>query len=257
MIPTDFDAEDLFTQLPTPGLIIALDGKIVAANKLAFSLFEVDTSFDGLSVLDLLTQPERARLNPLVWMEKWASAKHAPEADYVYLTCRTQKDEEKQLSVRVARLAKKETYYLVLLTDITISEARLRAERLAHRVAARILAISADAVITANGALKITQINHSAETLFGYSASELLGKPLDILMPKRFRQQHIKSMKAFAQDNSPSRLMGERSVVSGLRKDGVEIPLEASITRLTIDKQTIFSAHVRELPANQAPECPK
>jgi PAS domain S-box-containing protein len=147
----------------------------------------------------------------------------------------------------VSRLVKDKTYYLVTLRDITVAESRLRAERFAHRVAARILAISADAIVTTDDNMKVTQLNNSAELLFGYSAAEVLGQPLSMLMPQRYRSQHVGHMKNFAVEDTPSRLMGERSVVAGITKSGEEIPLEASITRFSIDNHTIFSAHLRKI----------
>jgi len=248
---TMFSSEELFTQLPDPAFLIEVGGNIVDANPLAMELFEVADSLVGVNVLDLITQPERARLNVLTWMEKWASTKHAPEIDYVYLTCRTQQGNEKQIGVRVSRLINDKTYYLVTLRDITVAEARLRAERFAHRVAARILAISADAIVTTDGSLKVTQINKSAEALFGYSAAEVLGQPIGMLMPKRYGKQHIRHMKKFAQEDNPSRLMGERSVVVGITSSGEEISLVASITRFSIDNYTIFSAHLRKISSKR------
>lgn len=237
-------AEQLFLNLPEPAIVVASDGRVLAGNPCASELFEVVQPFPQISVVELLTQPERTRLNPLEWLRKWAEQPDAPELEYVYLTCRTQSHAEKQLSVRVSKLPAS-TCYLVAMHDVSRWEERLHAERDAHRIAARVLAISADAVLITDDEYVVTYANTSAETLFGYAAGELTGRPLADLLPERFRARHGDFMQRFATGSVPSRLMGERAPVLALTRSGEEVAVQATITRITVHNKRMYSAHLR------------
>lgn len=246
----DLSAEALFLGLPEPAIILAADGRVLAGNTCAEELFEMPGSFAGLSVTDLLPQPERTRLNPLEWLARWADRPDAPELEYVYLTCRTHTGAEKQLSVRVSKLGA--SNYLVTMHDVSRWEERLHAERDAHRLAARVLAISADAVVITDAARRVTYANASALALFGYSATELEGMALGELLPARFRSTHDAFMDRFAAETTPARMMGDRRRVLALTKAGEEIPVEASITRVAVRGEQMFSAHLRDLRTREA-----
>ncbi len=239
-------ADALFELLPEPALVLATNGDIAAANRLARELFEVEGTFGKINVTDLLPEPERERLDPLAWMDRWAIEPAAPELQYVYLTCRTRRGNEKHARVRVSRFSTDTTYYLVVLHDITAEQTRQRNERDAHRIAARTLAISADAIVTADKGFRIITLNRSAEELFGYRTGDLVGKPLSTLVPGRFREVHEAHVTRFAAEPAPSRLMGNRGVITGLTKHGEEVSLEASIAKVTVGGQLVFSAHLRD-----------
>lgn len=99
---------------------------------------------------------------------------------------------------------------------------------------AGILAISAEAVISTNENQHITRCNRAAETIFGYSAAEVIGQPLDVLIPERFRAVHRGHISQFSESAKQSLLMSERRTVYGLRKDGSEFPMAASVSKLEI-----------------------
>ena len=95
-----------------------------------------------------------------------------------------------------------------------------------------ILSIAVDAIITVDEAQRILHFNHGAEEIFGYAAQEIIGQPLDTLIPARFRDVHVQHMVRFAQSPTVARRMGERREIFGLRKEGQEFPAEASISKL-------------------------
>ena len=96
------------------------------------------------------------------------------------------------------------------------------------------MSIAADAIISIDDAHRITLFNHGAETVFGYAADEVIGQPLDMLLPQRFRANHAGHIHQFAMSQTMARLMGERREVFGLRKTGEDFPAEASISELDI-----------------------
>jgi PAS domain S-box-containing protein len=113
--------------------------------------------------------------------------------------------------------------------------------RASQRRFSGILSISAEAVISMDGSQKITLFNRAAESIFGYSAGEILGEPMERLIPQRFRKIHREHVARFARSQSASLLMADRSRVFGLRKDGSEFHMAASLSKLSIAGDTTFT----------------
>ena len=110
------------------------------------------------------------------------------------------------------------------------------AERVAgeSRVAlAGLIDAARDAIVTTDGGQRVVIFNHAAEAMFGYSAAEILGQPIDILMPARYRAAHRGQVESFGAGAVEARMMNQADrVVVGVRRDGSEFPIEASISRV-------------------------
>jgi len=113
--------------------------------------------------------------------------------------------------------------------------------RASQRRFSGILSISAEAVISMDASRKITLYNRAAETIFGYTAGEILGKPMELLIPERFREIHNQHVAQFADSGKTSLLMSDRRHVLGLRKDGSEFHMAASISKLNIGGESTFT----------------
>lgn len=254
MALADVSASSLLSGFPEPMLVIQPDGALVFANDAAARLLEVDKATSGL-ITDYLPENERSRLDPLAWLQRWAETPDAPEMDFVHLIVRTANGRELPARVRVGRLRSgDQTLYVVMLQDISRDQSRQQQTRSAHRLAARVLAISADAILTVDPDLKVSYANPSAEALFGFGSGELVGVELGTLLPERFRAGHGAQIAQFAAESKPARLMGERAEILGLTRSGEEVPLEASITKVTLDGEVYFSAHLRDLRTRKAAE---
>lgn len=111
-----------------------------------------------------------------------------------------------------------------------------------------IVELSMSAIISIDEQQVIQLFNQGAETIFGYTPEEVLGKPLDMLLPVAFRQSHEKYVQNFENDSRETRKMGERSKqVFGRRKNGEEFPAEASISKLKLHSGTIFTVMLRDI----------
>ncbi len=119
---------------------------------------------------------------------------------------------------------------------------------------AEILDIADDAIITVNAAQAITMFNRGAERIFGYKVDEALGRPLEILLPDRFRNSHHGLVEGFAVAPDAARVMAERREIYGRRKDGSEFPAEASIAKLVLDTGLVFTVILRDVTARKAAE---
>ena len=116
------------------------------------------------------------------------------------------------------------------------------------------LAISADAVIAIDDEQRIIFFNEGAEKIFGWSADEVGGKYLAILLPERYRANHRGHVQGFGAAHGRARLMGERQEISGLRKSGEEFPAEASIQRMVVEGKEIYAAVLRDVSARYRAE---
>ena len=106
---------------------------------------------------------------------------------------------------------------------------------------AGMLAISAEAVISTDANMRITLYNQSAENIFGFSAKEALGQSIDLVIPGRFREIHARHVNQFAESAKQSLVMSSRRRVLGLRKDGTEFPMTASVSRLDLEEERTFT----------------
>lgn len=127
---------------------------------------------------------------------------------------------------------------------------RKRAEEALRRSESRfegILRIAEDAIISVDSSQRILLFNQGAEKVFGYAAGEVIGKPLDILLPQRFAQAHRGHVEEFARSPEVSRTMAHRREVFGRRKDGREFPAEASISKLQLGEDVVYTAILRDV----------
>ncbi len=117
-----------------------------------------------------------------------------------------------------------------------------------------IIAISADAIICVDRAQRVILFNQGAERIFGYTADEVVGKPLDTLLPLRYRTAHGRYVQEFGGSHVAARQMGERGQIYGLRKNGEEFPAEASISRVEVDGNAFYTAVLRDISERRRAE---
>jgi PAS domain S-box-containing protein len=112
---------------------------------------------------------------------------------------------------------------------------------------ANIIDSAMDAIITVDRNQNIILFNKAAEIIFGYSAEEILGKPLDILIPSRFHTAHRKHVHNFEKTGISNRRMGHLGMITGIRITGEEFPLEASISHLKTSGQFLNTVILRDI----------
>jgi PAS domain S-box-containing protein len=92
--------------------------------------------------------------------------------------------------------------------------------------------VMVDAVIAFDRDQNILYFNRGAEDIFGYTAGEVMGKPLIMLLPARYADIHFSHFDRFLKSPVASRPMGDRSPIYGVDKHGREFPAEAAIAKI-------------------------
>lgn len=110
-----------------------------------------------------------------------------------------------------------------------------------------------DAIITVDLYGEIVFWNQGAETIFGYSVKEIVGKPLFLIIPERYRKAHQKGL-ARVCETGKSDLIGEIIELEGIRKDGSEFPLELSLATWRTDDGIFFTGIIRDISKRKRQE---
>jgi protein-histidine pros-kinase len=107
-----------------------------------------------------------------------------------------------------------------------------------------------DAMVIVGRDGKISLINSQTEQMFGYQRQELLGQPVEVLVPERYRGQHAQHRSGFfAQPRARS--MGAGLELHGLRRDGSEFPVEISLSPLETEEGLFVSSAIRDATAHR------
>lgn len=117
-----------------------------------------------------------------------------------------------------------------------------------------IISIAGNALISIDEEHRITLFNHQAEHIFGYAAHEIIGQPLNILLPDHFRKTHTQKIDAFSNQGIVMKTALKRDDVQGLRKNGEEFPIEASISQVVLEGKKIFTVALTDVTQRRQTE---
>ncbi|KAB0661683.1 PAS domain S-box protein [Burkholderia diffusa] len=110
-----------------------------------------------------------------------------------------------------------------------------------------IIRSSMEAIITVDESQTIVIFNPAAERVFGVSAMEAVGAPLSRFIPERFRAAHARHVEQFGVTGVSERQMGRQRVLFGLRADGTEFPIEASISQIRDGTGKLYTVMLRDV----------
>ena len=231
-------------QMPHAVVVIDLDGVVLHWNRAANRLFgyspdEARTrKLDALIVpMDLVAEDEKARQWAITHgeanLESFRQRRDGSLArvDIVY--------------TRVVNEPPSPTMLLVTMQDVT----QLRARRDAGSVGAsyaKLLDSTPDAIVIANQTGHVVLANTHAHTLFGYRSGELVGQPVEALLPERLRQVHVAHRHAY-RAQPRTRAMGMGLELHGRRRDGSEFPVEISLCPLEVNGDAMVMSAIRDI----------
>ena len=146
-------------------------------------------------------------------------------------------------------------FYTVILRDVTdLRNAETALQQAYHerRAASErlhgIIQSAMDAIITTDREQRIVQFNDAAEKIFRCRELDAIGSPLERFIPERFRAAHRGHIEKFGDTRVTTRIMGDhRLALSGLRADGEEFPIDASISQVTVEGNKYFTVILRDI----------
>jgi len=112
---------------------------------------------------------------------------------------------------------------------------------------ASVIGSAMDAVIAVDDRQRITLFNGAAESMFGYRSVEVVGQPLERLIPQRYRAAHGEHIEGFGRTKVTRRKMGQLGRIYGLRRDGTEFPVEAAISQGEAAGHKLFTVILRDM----------
>ena len=123
----------------------------------------------------------------------------------------------------------------------------------AQRLSEKLFEFSPDAIVITNAAGCIANANAQAERIFGYSRDELMDRPIEILIPDRFRQVHPSHRRAYGA-NPQLRPMGVGLELFARRKDGTEFPVDIMLSPVESGEETLVLCVVRDVSEKKRAE---
>jgi PAS domain S-box-containing protein len=237
-----FDAVDALI------VVLDVDQRIVHWNRACseltgYTLEEVR----GRRLRDFILPPDESQ--PLEGVITGRSAQeHQPRFESVWVTKR---GERRCIawSTRVVRHPDGRVRYIIETGIDRTDNKRLEdALRASEATLGRLISIAGDAIISLDREQRIAIYNHGAEEIFGWSATEVIGKPVEMLLPERLRHtpaDHVRGLIASEVEAKPMR--ARIPEIIGLRKSGEEFPAQASVSKLDVGGDRLFTFVLRDV----------
>lgn len=143
---------------------------------------------------------------------------------------------------------------IVLARELSREAVMGRALRDSEARLSGIVQSAMDAIITADENQRIVLFNPAAERVFRCPAAEAIGSPLERFIPERFRAAHRHHVEQFGTTGATSRKMGDLTVLYGLRADGEEFPIDASISQVVVGGKKLYTVVLRDITLRRQAE---
>lgn len=233
----------ILDETPDAVVVTRLDGEVVYWTNGARTVFGYSSEEAlGRTLADLIELPGGADGGAVVRQTlgagaaSYESVRRAKDGALVYIDSTSKLLRDAAGAPEYILWSKKDVTALKVVRDAKLVEARFDG----------ILELMPDAIIIANASGRVVLATRRAEEMFSYAPGALRGALLETLMPARFRQAHQAHRADYGARPSPRPMGGGRDLY-GLRSDGVEFPVEISLSPVATDEGTLFMSAIRDV----------
>ncbi|MEP6525315.1 PAS domain S-box protein [Microcoleus vaginatus DQ-U2] len=233
--------------------ICNLEGRAVYINKAGRKMVGIDENEDisNLQVAEFTPASGRSNLNQAI---ATAVSEGVWSGETAFLSTSGLEIPVSQVIISHSAPDGKLTYISTIARDISDRKQAEKALQVSQARFAGIVEIADDAIISVDAEQKIILFNQGAERIFGWSAAEAIGQSLSLLLPEAFVAPHSHLVSNFDDNVKQARKMGNRKEIFARRRDGTEFPAEASISKLEVAGEIIFTAILRDVTASREAE---
>lgn len=194
---------------------------------------------DPFSLYEELKQNSQSRYIPVIFMTALDDAETRVKSIELGDDFVTRPFESREVLARVER-------------QVTVSKVRaaLRESEAKFR---SVMESAIDAIISADADGLIRAWNSAATALFHYTEDEVFGKPIELIIPERFRASHAEGIKRVS-SGGQSRVIGKTVELAALRKNGTEFPVELSLATWFLDDERYFTGIIRDISERKQAE---
>jgi len=247
MSSVDFERQ-LFDQLPDAVIATTAEGKVLYWNQGAQAIFGyASQEAEGRSLNDLIVPLERFEEEDKLLQETIEvgsstreTLRRRKDGSLVYVDISTRAVFDSAGKLQCVLSTKKDVTLLKVQRDARLIEAKFR----------DLIESTPDAIIMVNNTGRIVTANGQAEQMFGYARAELLGQPVEVMLPERFRHHHVGHRSGYI-EQPRTRRMGEGLDLFGRRKDGKEFPVEISLSPLETEQGIMVMSAIRDTTARK------
>jgi len=227
--------EELWEETPDAIVAMAPDGRILHWNRAAETIFgftRTEAVGQNISIIAFAGQTDDARDDLAVY----ESVRRRKDGSLVHVSVSSKALRDADGRVRYVLSTQKDVTHLKVMRDAKLVEAKFH----------DLLESTPDAIVIVNVTGRIVLVNSRAERVFGHTRSDLIGTPVEVLLPARFRaEQGTLRRNLFMPQGS--RAASSTVELYGLHRDGAEFPVEISLSPLYTEEGLMVMSAVRDI----------
>ena len=136
--------------------------------------------------------------------------------------------------------------------QVTVSKVRM-ALRESEAKFRSVMESAIDAIVSGDAEGKIRSWNSAATALFGFTEAEVIGQPIEVIIPERYRKSHEEGIRRVS-SGGPSHVIGKTVELAAIRKDGTEFPVELSLATWFLDEKRYYTGIIRDISERKQAE---